>query len=57
LESSADGGFLAVLLAEPYHDFAEELVEQSLVAARDEVVKRRRGPDMPADGVMARLAI
>lgn len=53
----ADRKTMAILLAEQFHDFAEELADQYIVMERGEVIKRGRGADMEVDGVCGLMSI
>jgi urea transport system ATP-binding protein len=53
----ADRKTMAIVLVEPFYDFAAELADQNLVMERGEIVQRGRGKDMEAEGVRQRMSI
>ncbi|MCZ4059349.1 urea ABC transporter ATP-binding subunit UrtE [Pantoea sp. LMR881] len=53
----AQRGDMAILLVEQFYDFAAELADSYLVMSRGEIVQRRRGSTMEADGVRGLVAI
>ncbi len=57
IRALAASGEMAILLVEPYYDFARPLADQYLVMERGEIVKSGAGADMDRDGVRRLLAV
>ncbi|MGZ5039413.1 MAG: urea ABC transporter ATP-binding subunit UrtE [Usitatibacter sp.] len=57
IRSLAATGEMAILLVEPYYDFAQSLADQYLVMERGEIIARGAGADMGRDNVRELLSV